>query len=163
MQNIANQWAGYTKKSFDRRHAWVEFWSAALGIAAGVPDDIGDIIDFLKYAPLVLDGNRKAVAVIGELLVGEDGRVVGVLAGEQVNALPLGLDLAENKAVILLVRVVKRIGLIHGKLLLPYYVAGGIGPANGFRRGRDAVGTAGQKKEQAYQKTCRGEEAMLFH
>lgn len=121
--------------------------SSALGIAAGVRKDDRHLVDFLEYVFLTLDGDGKALTVIGDRLVGEDSPVVGVLAGEQVGSLPLGLELAENEVVICLVCVVKRIGLIHGKLLLPHYVAGGIGPANGFRRGRDAVGTAGQKKE----------------
>ena len=67
---------------------------------------------------MILDGDRKAFAVIGEFLVGDYIRVVGILTGKQVRSLPLGLDLAENIVVIVLVRVVKRIGPIDRKNLL---------------------------------------------
>ena len=66
---------------------------------------------------MTLDGDRKAFAVIGERLIGDDICLVGVLTGKQVRVLPLGLDLAENIAVIVLVRVVKRMGLIGRGLI----------------------------------------------
>ncbi len=131
--------------------------SAALRIARDITDDTWCIIVFLEVEAHTLDGDRKAFAVIGELLVGDDICVVGILTGKQVRVLPLGLDLAENIVVILLVRVVKRIGLIgrgliNRKNLLINSFVGYICPTNRSWRGRGVVGTANQKTQQPDQK-----------
>ena len=93
------------------------FRSPALRITRDITDDTWYITVFLEVEAHTLDGDRKSFAVIGELLVGDYVRVVGILTGKQVRSLSLGLDLAENIVVIVLVRVVKHTGLIGRGLI----------------------------------------------
>jgi len=56
--------------------------STVLRVACDIPDDGWYIIDFLKLEPFSLDGDGKALAVIGEFLVGDTISIVGTLTGD---------------------------------------------------------------------------------